>query len=113
MPPAQLWAKRGAGNSAGGGRCAPGRASADRCLPKRSGARAMKNFDVVIAGAGMAGASLAAEISRNASVLLLEMESQPGYHATGRSVAFWAERPEEHTCELQSLIRHSYAVLCL
>src|SRR3546814_2817147 len=62
-----------------------------RCLPKRSGARAMKNFDVVIAGAGMAGASLAAEIARNASVLLLEMESQPGYHATGRSVAFWAE----------------------
>src|SRR3546814_12995525 len=82
MPPAQLWAKRGAGNSAGGGRCAPGRASADRCLPKRSGARAMKNFDVVIAGAGMAGASLAAEIARNASVLLLEMESQPGYHST-------------------------------
>src|SRR3546814_17429385 len=58
----------------------------------RSGARAMKNFDVVIAGAGMAGASLAAAIARNASVLLLEMESQPGYHAPGRSVAFWAER---------------------
>src|SRR3546814_3166181 len=76
----------------------------------RSGARAMKNFDVVIAGAGMAGASLAAEIARNASVLLLEMESQPGYHATGRSVAF---RSEEHTSELQSLMRISYAVFCL
>jgi len=51
----------------------------------------MKRYDVVIAGAGMAGASLAAEIAPYASVLLLEMEAQPGYHATGRSVAFWTE----------------------
>lgn len=51
----------------------------------------MKRYDVVIAGAGMAGASLAAEIAPHASVLLLEMEAQPGYHATGRSVAFWSE----------------------
>src|SRR3546814_20330602 len=33
----------------------------------------------------------AAEIARNASVRCIERESQPGYHATGRSVAFWAE----------------------
>ena len=39
----------------------------------------------------MAGASLAAEIAPHLSVLLIEMESQPGYHATGRSVAFWSE----------------------
>lgn len=51
----------------------------------------MKRYDVVIVGAGMAGASLAAEIAPHASVLLLEMEAQPGYHATGRSVAFWSE----------------------
>jgi D-arginine dehydrogenase len=51
----------------------------------------MKHFDVVIVGAGMAGASLAAELAPYASVLLLEMEAQPGYHATGRSVAFWSE----------------------
>lgn len=51
----------------------------------------MNSYDVVIIGAGMAGASLAAEIGPHASVLLLEMESQPGYHATGRSVAFWSE----------------------
>jgi D-arginine dehydrogenase len=48
-------------------------------------------FDVAIIGAGMAGASLAAELAGNASVLLLEAESQPGYHSTGRSAAFWAE----------------------
>jgi len=47
--------------------------------------------DVVIVGAGIAGASLAAEIAGAASVVLLEAESQPGYHATGRSAAFWSE----------------------
>lgn len=51
----------------------------------------MKRYDVVIVGAGMAGASLAAEVAPHASVLVLEMEDQPGYHATGRSVAFWSE----------------------
>jgi D-arginine dehydrogenase len=48
-------------------------------------------YDIAIVGAGMAGASLAAELAGAASVLLLEAESQPGYHSTGRSAAFWAE----------------------
>ncbi|HEX6375951.1 MAG TPA: FAD-dependent oxidoreductase [Allosphingosinicella sp.] len=47
--------------------------------------------DIAIIGAGMAGASLAAEVAGETSVLLLEAEDQPGYHATGRSAAFWAE----------------------
>ncbi len=47
--------------------------------------------DIAIVGAGMAGASLAAEVAGEASVLLLEAEDQPGYHSTGRSAAFWAE----------------------
>ena len=51
----------------------------------------MTDFDVVIVGAGIAGASLAAEIAGSFSVVLLEAESQPGYHSTGRSAAFWAE----------------------
>jgi D-arginine dehydrogenase len=51
----------------------------------------VRRFDVAIVGAGMAGASLAAELADSASVLLLEAESQPGYHSTGRSAAFWAE----------------------
>jgi D-arginine dehydrogenase len=46
-------------------------------------------FDVVIMGAGIAGASLAAELVPHRSVLLLEAEVQPGYHTTGRSNAFW------------------------
>lgn len=49
------------------------------------------NYDVAIVGAGIAGASLAAELAPHATVLMLEMEDQPGYHATGRSAAFWSE----------------------
>ncbi len=48
-------------------------------------------FDVVIIGAGIAGASLAYELAPHASVAVLEQEAQPGYHATGRSAALFSE----------------------
>jgi D-arginine dehydrogenase len=48
-------------------------------------------FDVVIVGGGIAGASLGAEIAGEKSVLIVEAESHCGYHATGRSAAFWLE----------------------
>jgi D-arginine dehydrogenase len=51
----------------------------------------MTRRDVIVVGAGMAGASLAAEIAGEASVLILEAEDQAGYHSTGRSAAFWSE----------------------
>lgn len=51
----------------------------------------MSDFDIAIIGAGIAGASLAAEISAHSSVVVIEAESQPGYHSTGRSAAFWDE----------------------
>lgn len=53
--------------------------------------RFASHYDAVIVGAGMAGASLGAELAPTMSVLVIEMEDQPGYHATGRSVAFWTE----------------------
>ncbi len=53
------------------------------------------NFDIAIIGAGIAGASLAWQLGRRSGgklrVALLEMESQPGYHTTGRSAAIWVE----------------------
>ncbi len=51
----------------------------------------MTQFDIAIVGAGIAGATLAAAIGNRARVLLLEAEDTPGYHATGRSAAFWSE----------------------
>ncbi len=48
-------------------------------------------YDIAIVGAGMAGASMAAAIGSQARVLVLEAEDAPGYHATGRSAAFWSE----------------------
>jgi D-arginine dehydrogenase len=53
--------------------------------------RGDRRVDVAIVGAGMAGASLAAELAPHASVAMIEAEPQPGYHATGRSAAFWTE----------------------
>jgi D-arginine dehydrogenase len=47
--------------------------------------------DIVVIGGGMAGASVAAHLAAHASVRLLEMEPQPGYHSTGRSAALFAE----------------------
>jgi D-arginine dehydrogenase len=51
----------------------------------------MTDFDIAIVGAGIAGASLAAEIAANRSVIMIEAEAHPGYHSTGRSAAFWDE----------------------
>jgi D-arginine dehydrogenase len=50
----------------------------------------MQTSDIIVVGAGIAGSSAAAELAREARVCLLEMEAQPGYHATGRSAAYFA-----------------------
>ena len=47
--------------------------------------------DVVVIGAGMAGASAAHFLARRFDVLLLEREDQPGYHTTGRSAALYTQ----------------------
>jgi len=48
--------------------------------------------DFAVIGAGMAGASVACRLAHEgASVVVLERESQPGYHSTGRSAAMFME----------------------
>ena len=48
-------------------------------------------FDIIVVGAGIAGTSAASALSSDARVVLLEQETQPGYHATGRSAAILAQ----------------------
>ena len=52
---------------------------------------ASAEFDAVIVGAGIAGASVAHALAPHAKVLLLEREAQPGMHSTGRSAAMFME----------------------
>jgi D-arginine dehydrogenase len=47
--------------------------------------------DIAIIGAGIAGAGLAADLAGDFKVVLLEQESRPGYHSTGRSAAMFIQ----------------------
>ena len=47
--------------------------------------------DFLVIGAGIAGASIGYFLAPHGRVLLLERESQPGYHTTGRSAALFIE----------------------
>jgi D-arginine dehydrogenase len=52
---------------------------------------AARTADIIVIGAGMAGASAAAHLADGRRVILLEGEDQPGYHSTGRSAALFSE----------------------
>src|SRR6476661_4852227 len=47
------------------------------------------DFDVIIVGGGIAGASLGAALGARRRTLIVEAEERCGYHTTGRSAAFW------------------------
>ena len=49
----------------------------------------MQSFDVVVIGAGIAGATAAAHLAADHRVALVEAEESAGYHSTGRSAAIW------------------------
>lgn len=70
-------------------------------------AEKLKPVDFIVVGAGIAGSSMAAELARSASVLLVEMEAQPGYHTTGRSAAMFA--PVYGPAPIRALTRASEA----
>src|SRR5271163_4032413 len=52
---------------------------------------ASNRADFLVIGGGIAGASVAYELSARSTVILLEAESAPGYHSTGRSAAVMSE----------------------
>ena len=51
----------------------------------------METADFIVIGAGIAGASAAYELASDSKVIVLERETQPGYHTTGRSAALYTE----------------------
>jgi D-arginine dehydrogenase len=48
-------------------------------------------FDIIVIGAGIAGATTAAHLAADRRVALIEAEEAPGYHSTGRSAAIWIQ----------------------
>lgn len=67
------------------------------------------SIDVLIVGAGIAGASLAAALAPHRRVMMIEREDAPGYHSTGRSAAFWHE--SYGGVQVQPLSAASFALL--
>jgi D-arginine dehydrogenase len=63
------------------------------------------SFDIVVIGAGIAGASIAHFLAPHARVAIVERESHPGYHTTGRSAATFA--PSYGPPQVRALTRAS------
>src|SRR5262245_5532242 len=49
----------------------------------------MTASDFLVIGAGISGAAVAYELAPHGKVMLVEAESVPGYHSTGRSAALY------------------------
>ena len=49
----------------------------------------LQSTEILIIGAGMAGASAAYFLAPHRRVVLLEQEDTAGFHSTGRSAAVW------------------------
>jgi D-arginine dehydrogenase len=68
------------------------------------------DVDVVVIGGGIAGVSCAAFLAPSTSVVVLEMETTLGYHATGRSAALYTECYGAEPIRRMSLASKSYFV---
>lgn len=60
-------------------------------MQNNDSAKAKTRFDIAIIGGGVAGLSAAAFLADRADVVVLERESQPAYHSSGRSAAMYIE----------------------
>lgn len=67
----------------------------------------MQPADFLILGGGIAGASIGFFLAPHGRTVLLERESQPGYHSTGRSAALFLE--SYGTPQVRALTRASRA----
>ena len=69
----------------------------------------MADYDFIVVGAGIAGASVAAHLAATARVCILEMEDRAGYHTTGRSAAMY--EPNYGPPPMQAFTRASRSFL--
>lgn len=63
-------------------------------------------YDFLIVGAGISGASAGYELAASGSVILVEAESIPGFHSTGRSAALYT--PNYGPALVRSISKRSY-----
>ena len=75
--------------------------------PGQHDTRAVTGCDVLVVGGGIAGASVAAELSSGCDVVLAEREEQLAHHTTGRSAAMFLE--SYGSAEIRLLTRASRA----
>jgi len=68
-----------------------------------------RQADFLILGGGIAGASAGRWLAPHGRVILLERESEPGYHSTGRSAAVFME--SYGTSQVRAMTRASRAFL--
>jgi D-arginine dehydrogenase len=68
----------------------------------------MRECDFLIIGAGIGGTSCANWLAGEHSVIVLEMEDQPGYHTTGRSVAVYTEAYGPRTIRALAKAGHEF-----
>ena len=68
----------------------------------------MQAADIIVVGAGMGGASAAALLAKDARVILLERESHPGYHSTGRSAALFSATYGNHVVRMLTRASRAY-----
>jgi D-arginine dehydrogenase len=78
-------------------------------MPENGCMQSDTSADFVIIGAGIAGAAIGHFLAARGCVIVLERESQPGYHSTGRSAALFLE--SYGTPQVRALTRASRAFL--
>jgi D-arginine dehydrogenase len=71
---------------------------------RKTGNNAMQ-YDFLVIGAGISGTAAAYELALRGSVLLVEAETSPGHHSTGRSAALFT--PHQGTSLVQRINRVS------
>ena len=69
-----------------------------------------KTCDFLVIGGGIAGISAAAFLSEKARVTVLETETTPGYHATGRTAAIYIRNYGNATLRALNAAAHGFLV---